>query len=321
MTTAEMKEQQDELNPKKRGLGRGLNALFEDDEAPFVPGMDEFSDGSQGSDKTSRRILGIDQLASGPFQPRQHMDDSALKELSESIALHGVLQPILVRPNPEEDGKFQIIAGERRWRAAQKAQLHEVPVIVKDLEETTAYEIALIENLQREDLNSIEEAQGFQRLQNEFSYTQEKLAEVLGKSRSHIANMLRLLNLPENVQELVRDGQLSAGHGRALVTVSDPLTLAEMIIKQGLSVRDAEKMAGGAGTKKKSVQTGKTAQSNQKDVDTLALEQEISSILGMNVTIDLGGPGNGSLKIDYKSLDQLDDIIHRLSHNPEYRTK
>lgn len=302
----------DAPNPKKRGLGRGLGALFEDDEGVYPQADPEgHTPGAQ------RHMLGVDQMEPGPFQPRHYMAHESLDELAESIAVHGVLQPILVREKPGMPGQYQIIAGERRWRASQKAQLHEVPVIVKELDDVTALQVALIENLQREDLDPLDEAQGYERLMKEFDYTQEKLATAVGKSRSHIANMVRLLTLPESVQVFIRQGKLTAGHARALVTADNPEELARMIVEQGLSVRDAERFAGGAdapgGSKKSSAKKG-NSKAPVKDVDTLALEKEITNVLGMKVTIDLKKAGSGVLKVDFKSLDQLDEIIHRLSH-------
>lgn len=303
-----MADESDELNmeddrpdPRRRGLGRGLSALFGDDE-------DEADAGA--ATPSSRRVVGIDQLEPGPFQPRKVMDKDALDELAESVAVHGVLQPLLVRAKPGEADRFEIIAGERRWRAAQRAQLHEVPVIVKELDEETAFEIALIENLQREDLNALEEAQGYRRLMDDFGHTQEKLAAVLGKSRSHVANMVRLLNLPENVQNYVRQGKLSAGHARTLITASHPEALAREIVDKGLSVREAEKLA--ADFSAKPAAGGKKAKPS-KDVDTLALEEEVSNVLGMKVTIDVRGKG-GSLKVDFRNFDQLDEVLHRLTN-------
>lgn len=308
-----------EHTKQKRGLGRGLNALFEDEEVPFPanPLIDDdimANANVAGATGTQRRSVGTDQLEPGPFQPRHYFDHAALAELAESIAAHGVLQPILVREKPNAAGRFQIIAGERRWRAAQKAQLHEVPVIVKEFDDETALEIALIENLQREDLDALDEAQGYQRLMDEFGHTQEKLAAALGKSRSHVANMVRLLSLPDKVQIYVRQGKLTAGHARALITAKDPAALAEIVVAQGLNVRQTEKLA--------TEQSDRPAKSSaarskpQKDIDTLALEQEVSTALGMKVSIDAKTGGVGALKVEFKSLDQLDEVLHRLSHFP-----
>ncbi len=290
---------------KKRGLGRGLSALFDDEEtqgsAPAPSSKDAPSAGG-------RRMMGVDQLEPGTFQPRRDIDPATLTELSESIAVHGVLQPILVRERPGKAGRFEIIAGERRWRASQKAQLHEVPVIVCNYDDVTALQVALIENLQREDLNALEEAQGYRRLMDEFGHTQEKLAAALGKSRSHIANMVRLLNLPDSVQTQIRQGKISAGHARALITSDNPEALMEQILSKGLNVRETEKLA--------SQSAGRSLSSGmkpEKDIDTLALEAEMSAALGMKVTVDVRGKGAGALKIDFRSLDQLDEILRLLT--------
>lgn len=308
------------INPKRRGLGRGLSALFDDEEegasitATASDASQESSDSKANKNNARRQMIGLDQLEPGPFQPRKSMAPDALDDLAASIAVHGVLQPILVREKPGKAGQYQIIAGERRWRAAQKAQLHEVPVIIKELSDEQATEIALIENLQREDLNAIEEALTYQRLTNKFAYTQEKLSAGIGKSRSHIANMMRLLTLPQSVQTLVMDDKLSAGHARALIGTEDPAQLAKYIVAQGLSVREAEKLA--AQGKDRPTKAGKKTPA--KDADTRALENELTQALGMRVTIDVKGKGkSGTVKIAFKDLDQLDEVIHRLSHRAE----
>ena len=298
------------VDSKKRGLGRGLNALFEDEEGVYPQ-----ADPDGQTPGTERLMLGLDQLEPGTYQPRRNFNDESLKELAESISVHGVLQPLVVRKKPGFDGTFEIIAGERRWRASQIAQLHEVPVIIKELNDEQALEIALIENLQREDLNPIDEARGYKQLVEEFGHTQEKAAAILGKSRSHVANMMRLLMLPSKVLEMLKDGKLTMGHARTLITADDPEALAKMIVEQGLSVRAAEQLAAdfAAGKAVKGKKKAKAA----KDVDTVALEEEVSNSLGMKVTIDVkGNKGGGMMKIQYKSLDQLDEVLHRLSHFP-----
>ena len=298
------------VDSKKRGLGRGLNALFEDEEGVY-PQADP--DGhTPGAERT---MVGLDQLEPGTYQPRRNFNDESLKELAESISVHGVLQPLVVRKKPGFDGTFEIIAGERRWRASQIAQLHEVPVIIKELNDEQALEIALIENLQREDLNPIDEARGYKQLVEEFGHTQEKAAAILGKSRSHVANMMRLLMLPSKVLEMLKDGKLTMGHARTLITADDPEALAKIIVEQGLSVRAAEQLAAdfAAGKAVKGKKKAKIA----KDVDTVALEEEVSNAIGMKVSIDAkGSKGAGVMKISYKSLDQLDEVLHRLSHFP-----
>lgn len=285
---------------KKRGLGRGLDALFQDEEA--VHYNEEVSEGSV------QKTLSVGQLVPGKFQPRRRFVSDAIDQLAESIKIHGVLQPLLVREI--DGGQFEIIAGERRWRAAQQAQLHDVPVVIQDLNDEQALEIGLIENLQRQDLTALEEAEGYQRLINDFGYTQEQLAQQLGKSRSHVANILRLLKLPVSVQELVQDEKLSAGHARALVTSKNPEELAKLVVKKGLSVRETEKLATGVVVKTAPVSKAVP----KKDVDTLALEQSVERSLGMSVQINAKPKGaSGQLVISYKDLDQLDSLLGRLA--------
>lgn len=307
---------------KKRGLGRGLDALFQDvrrEEESFEPKIKRADEVVKASEELAQQASGtrpsplriaVEKLSPGKFQPRRKFDDEAIDQLAESIASHGVLQPLLVRPLSGD--RYEIIAGERRWRAAQKAQVHELPVVIRSLTDQEALEIGLIENLQREDLTALEEAEGYQRLMDEFGHTQEVLAEHLGKSRSHIANTLRLLKLPQGVRGLVQSGALSAGHARTLVGAKNPEELAGAIVKRGLNVRQAEKLV------QQSVEGKHKAPKRplfrQKDVDTLALEEKITGLLGMRVTIE-GSPA-GKITIDYKSLDQLDDIAARLSSVP-----
>ncbi len=300
---------QDDKTASKRGLGRGLSALFEDEEGVY-PQADEFGH----TPGLTRMEISIEQLQPGQFQPRRHFDQEALKQLAESISTHGILQPILVRSLNDNDDRFEIIAGERRWRAAQIAQIHEVPVILAQMSDDEALEIALIENLQREDLNALEEAEGYQRLIDQFGHTQGKLAAVIGKSRSHIANTLRLLSLPDNVQAYVNDGSLTAGHARALITAENPHELAKKVVNQGLSVRETERLA-------KETKTNYTTSEDRaakekksaKSADTLALEEEISNKLGLEVKVDLKSGQSGEVKIKFKNYDQLDEIVHRLS--------
>jgi ParB family chromosome partitioning protein len=306
--TADDEQEASGRSPKKRGLGRGLGALFEDEESTFAA-----SAPAQGGEAAGpRRTLGVDQLQPGKYQPRQHIDSERIAELAESIAVHGVIQPLVVRPVGE--GRYEIIAGERRWRAAQEAQLHEVPVVIRDFGDEEALEVALIENLQREDLGPLEEALGYQRLMEEFRHTQDKLALAVGKSRSHVANTLRLLALPQPIQLLLRQGKLSAGHARALITAENPEALAREIVEQGLSVRETERRTAesknkGAGAKK----AGKPA----KDADTVALEKELRDTLGVLVSLDMKEDGKaGALKLSFKNLDELDVLLKRLSHNP-----
>lgn len=299
-----MMDDDENVDPKKRGLGRGLDALFGDEEEVGL-----------GAGSGQQATLNIDQLERNPSQPRQDFDEDHLKELAESISTHGVLQPILVRPKEGEKDKFQIIAGERRWRASQIAQIHEVPVIVRELDDLETLQIALIENLQREDLNILEEAQSFRSLIERFGFNQERLAAVLGKSRSHIANTMRLLSLPEKLQTYVREDKLSAGHARALLGAKNPEALAKEVIAKGLNVRETERMVSEeSGRDSKKEKKDKPAAG--KDADTLALEEEVSNVLGMKVTLDVNGE-KGVLKIAFQDLDQLDDVLHRLSHYPQ----
>lgn len=277
-------------------LGRGLDALFSDDESALggVITMD------------------VEQLVPGQFQPRSHFDEDALLNLAASIKTHGVLQPLLVRPLADQAEKFEIIAGERRWRAAQEAGLETVPVILQDLDDQATLEIALIENLQRQDLGPIEEARAYKRLIDEFGHTQQELAKRLGKSRSHLANMMRLLNLPEDVQQMLADGHLSAGHARALVASENASEFARQILEDKLSVRQTESLISNNKNKSKKVVSRETSGPKAKDDDIIALEQELSSLLGLNTEIRLKGQG-GQLIITYKTLDELDATLQFLS--------
>lgn len=286
----------------RRRLGRGLSALLGDDEQDY-----------QELDRTkSPRELPIEQLHPGAFQPRSNFDDDELNALVESVRAKGILQPILVRRDPVQADLYEIIAGERRWRAAQRAQLHNVPVVVRDLTDQEALEIALIENIQRADLSAIEEAEAYQRLIDEFAHTQDALAKVVGKSRSHVANTLRLLNLPSEVQKMVDKGDLTAGHARALVGREDAVSLAREIAASGLTVRDIENRV--------AVGTGKSGKPKapSKSADTIALERDVSDAIGMKVAIKLKGgeeSGRGTLAIEFKNLDQLDDVLRRLNQS------
>lgn len=285
---------------KKTGLGRGLSALLGDATEDFAE-LDKLR---------STKTVPVEFLHPGKYQPRHVMDADAISELADSIRARGVLQPLLVRRDPDRSEHYEIIAGERRWRAAQQAQLHEVPVIIKDFTDIEALEVGLVENLQRKDLSATEEALGYQRLMDEFSHTQEQLAEAVGKSRSHVANTLRLLNLPQSIRDMVDTGALSAGHARALVPCDEPEALAQKIIANGLSVRQTEKLAQSPARK-----NTRTTTSIAKDTDTLALERDLSSLLGMRVEIGNQAAG-GAITIHYSSLDQLDDVLQRLSHAP-----
>lgn len=289
---------------KLRGLGRGLSALLGEDQDTAVPGA---------GDGVVRNVP-IEHLRPGRAQPRHRMDEEGLAELAQSIAEKGILQPILVRAHPEEPGQYEIVAGERRWRAAQLAQVHEIPVLVRTLSDSESLEIALIENLQRQDLTPLEEADGYRRLIDEHAHTQDELAKRVGKSRSHVANTLRLLALPDSVKTLLDEGRLTAGHARALLTADNPETLARTVIARALNVRDTEKLASAAREKGDAGAGGKGRRSLPKDADTLALERDLGNLLGLTVEIRFRGSG-GSLVLHYTSLDQLDDILHRLRHN------
>ena len=285
--------------PKPRsGLGRGLNALMGDlaREEPVGEGKENASPGV--------RSLPVGSLTPHPGQPRRHFDEAALEELAQSIALRGVLQPIVVRPHGTG---YQIVAGERRWRAAQRARLHEVPVIVRAFDDTETLEVALVENIQRQDLNAIEEAEAYHRLIEDFGHTQEALGKLVNKSRSHIANLLRLLELPTPVQERVVNGALTMGHARALIGAPDVETLADQVVARGLSVRDTERMARAAKPAPRSQRD-----SVGRDPDLAALEQQLADLLGLSVRVAHSAKG-GTLTLSYSTLDQLDMVCQRLT--------
>lgn len=288
----------------EKKLGMGLSALLGEDIAE--PHAGTAGDGIQS--------VAIGYLKPGKFQPRHAFGEEELRGLADSIAEKGVLQPLLVRPLAERAGTYEIIAGERRWRAAQLARIHEVPVIVRDFDDRETLEVALIENLQRQDLSPLEEADGYQRLMSEFSHTQEALATALGKSRSHVANMLRLLTLPEAIKNMVDAGDLSAGHARALIGCEDGLALARQIVKKGLNVRQTEQLvkASRGVDGSESDNALKAAPKAAKDADTLALEHDLSNQLGLKVTIQDKG-GKGQLVIQYDTLEQLDAVLARIS--------
>ena len=282
---------------KRKSLGRGLAALLGEDSEPPVA----------APPARGIRTLPIEHLHPSRFQPRRRMDEAPIQDLARSIAAKGILQPILARKVADVADAYEIVAGERRWRAAQLAGLHEVPVVVKDLSDGEALEVALIENLQRQDLTPLEEAEGYKRLMEEFAHTQEKLAETVGKSRSHVANMMRLLGLPEAVKDMLQSGELTAGHARALLTAPDPVRLAREIARRGLSVREAERLAS-AHAKKPS-----RPKAPLKDADTRALERDLATRIGLKVDIHHRGAAGGTLAIHYTLLEQLDDVIDRLS--------
>jgi len=290
------------------GLGRGLNALLGDIAPEPVPT-------AGGSDTPAGiRMLPVGALTPQPGQPRRVFDEAALEELSQSIATRGVLQPILVRPHGRN---YQIVAGERRWRAAQRARLHEVPVIVRELDDADTFEIALLENIQRRDLNAIEEADAYKRLIGEFGHTQEALARLVHKSRSHIANLLRLLDLPDVVQALLTDGKIDMGHARALIGAPDVERLASEVVTKGLSVRETERLAKAA--KDDGMPGGRSGGggggSHGRDADIAALERQLTDVIGLGVKITYGAKG-GTLTVHYSTLDQLDMVCQRLTGEP-----
>jgi len=287
---------------KRKPMGRGLSALFGEQEetvvetvaAPPVPAAPK-----------PVSTFPVDMLAPSPLQPRHHFDEAALDELAASIAEKGVLQPLLIRPDPANPGRYEIIAGERRWRAAQKAQVHEVPAVVREMDDELVLEVALIENLQRQDLSPVEEAQGYDRLVKQFGHTPEQVGHVVGKSRSHVANTLRLLALPEDVLLLVNQGKLTAGQVRPLIGHRDAAAIAQQVVKKGLSARQTERFAKHFGIKRRTLIA-------PKDADTAALEKSLEQATGYEVQIAFNGAG-GSVTINYANLEQLDDIARRLS--------
>ncbi len=282
-----------ELNPR---LGRGLAALLGD-----------AGQGKPPNSATGVKIIPVEHLEPGPYQPRGAMDPAALADLVDSIKARGILQPLLARPHPTQIGRYQIIAGERRWRASQEAGLHDVPVLVRDLSDVETMAAGLVENLQRQDLNAIEEAEGYKRLFDEFGMTQEVLAEAVGKSRSHIANTVRLLNLPLTVRNEVKNGALSPGHARALLTHPEPEKAALAVIARGLNVRQTEALA----RRKADAAAGATYPAKPKDPETQALERDLAAQLGLKVDILFDGKG-GTIRLHYRSLDQLDGIVRLL---------
>ncbi|MGL4413604.1 ParB/RepB/Spo0J family partition protein [Roseinatronobacter monicus] len=278
-----------ERKPERRGLGRGLSAL-----------MAEVTPDATSTERPREQSLPVEKLVANPDQPRRHFDDTALAELAMSIREKGVIQPLIVRPKGDV---FEIVAGERRWRAAQRAQVHEVPVIIREFTDTEVLEVGIIENIQRADLNPVEEAMGYRALIERFGHTQEQLSQAMGKSRSHIANLMRLLSLPAEVQTMVREGKLTAGHARALITADDPAMLARKVVLEGLSVRQTESLLKSPDSPIKKAKS--TAYS--KDADTRALENDLSASLGMPVDLEYAG-GRGKVTITFQSMDQLDRL-------------
>jgi ParB family transcriptional regulator, chromosome partitioning protein len=302
------------VNPREKAmadesrsrLGRGLASLIGD------VGREA---GAPPERPRSQRKVPIEFLKPNPRNPRRTFSDTELGELTDSIKQHGVIQPIVVRPVKGAQDRYEIIAGERRWRASQAAGLHEVPIVPIDVSDSDALELAIIENVQREDLNAMEEAQGYHALGNEFKRSQEDIAKIVGKSRSHVANMMRLTKLPAEVQGFIAAGQLSAGHARALINLPDPLAAAKRIVKEGLNVRQTEALAHDEGVPERKPQKPRTgsAPKETKDADTIALEKRVSDALGLTVTISHRDPG-GTVQISYRNLEQLDEVMRRLEN-------
>jgi ParB family chromosome partitioning protein len=282
---------------KRSSLGRGLSALMADLQTEDAPAV-----------RDGALTVPIEQVTPNPDQPRRVFDQAALAELADSIRHRGIIQPLIVRRHPDDGDIYQIVAGERRWRAAQIAQLHELPVLVRGFSDEEMLEVAIIENIQRADLNAIDEAASYRQLMTRFGHTQEKLAEALGKSRSHIANLLRLLSLPDQVQEWVRDDKLSAGHARALITAENPVPLARKIIEKDLSVRAVEALM-----REKASKPAKASTVAEKDADTRALEGDLSATLKMRVQIKHSGTDGGQMVITYRDLEQLDKLCQALA--------
>ena len=287
----------------KRRLGRGLAALI--GEMDQLPAADIGARPAVNPD----RLVPIEFVGRNPRNPRRYFDESELQDLASSVRQHGIVQPVVVRTTA--DNRYEIIAGERRWRAAQLAGLVEIPVIIRDVDDRTALEIAIVENVQRSDLNPLEEAMGYELLIADHGYTQNDLGEIIGKSRSHVANSLRLLKLPEPVREMLASGTLSAGHARALIPTSDPVALARSIVARGMSVRDAERLAQNDIKTQGDPDHGQASRKEEKDADTVALERTLSDVLGLDVTVNHKGSG-GHLKIAYKTLEQLEEICRLL---------
>lgn len=280
----------------RKRLGRGLAALIGEIDRPEAPTKASVADGK----------VPIELIGPNPRNPRRTFGEEELADLAQSIREHGIVQPVVVRPAPGQPGRYEIIAGERRWRAAQRAGVAEIPIIRRDVDDRVALEIAIIENVQRADLNPVEEALGYQQLMEDHGYTQADLGQVIGKSRSHVANTLRLLKLPAEIREMVVNGALSAGHARTLVTAADPAALAKRIVEGGLSVRQAEALA-----QAPQASPRPKAAAPEKDADTLSLEKLLSDVTGMKVTIN-HRDGGGELRIAYRTLEQLDDLCRRL---------
>lgn len=291
--------------PKRKNLGRGLSALFGEQQGSATPANMGSSSAYDAPIAVASTRLPVDLLRPSPLQPRRRFEQSALNELSASIAEKGILQPLLVRADPQKPGHYEIVAGERRWRASQQAKVHDVPVHVAELSDSEVLEVALIENLQRQDLSPVEEARGYRALLDDFEHTQEQVAGVVGKSRAHVANSIRLLSLPESVLSLLDMGEITVGQARPLIGLDSAADLASKIVKGGLSARQAERMARGFRNIKRPTRRA-------KDPDIAALEENLEQTTGYSVKIGFDGKG-GSVSIAYATLEQLDDIVNRLS--------
>jgi ParB family chromosome partitioning protein len=297
---------------KARGLGRGLSSLLGDAGIAATTGTSPSGLApSAAPAQTGLTELPIEWINSGPWQPRRRFDTAALSELAESIRSKGLVQPILVRPRAGAQNRYELIAGERRWRAAQMAQLHSIPAIIRSLEDEEAYELSLIENIQRADLSAVEEAEGYQQLIDSFGYTQEQLSEIIGKSRSHIANLLRLLSLPREVSDMVVDGMLSMGQVRPLIGNSDCLALAREVAKKGLSARQVEAMVSHG--KRRAGSASKPNAPREKSADIKALETRAETALGLRLDIDWNeDSGKGRMAISFSSLEQFESVMEKL---------
>lgn len=316
MTDKKYEIQNPSARKRPSGLGRGLNALFGDvaAEAPVLASPGGAAKAAPTTSGDAVQHVAIGAIRPLPGQPRRHFDETAIAELADSIALRGLLQPVIVRRAPDGEG-YQLVAGERRWRAAQRAGLHQIPALVRDLDDAATYEIALVENIQRQDLNAIEEAGAYRRLIDDFGHNQEALAKLVGKSRSHVANLMRLLDLPELVQALVGDGSLAMGHARALIGADDAEAIARRVVKEGLSVRAVEALVrdGKGGGRKAPLEYKSMDGVGGRDPDIVAVERHLSELLGIGVAIHYAGGGKGNLTLKFASLDQLDMICQRLS--------
>ena len=309
-----MSDKEQKQAPKKptKGLGRGLSSLLGDAAPALAP---ETAAGAKpiaagGPRPTEVRLVPVEWINPGPWQPRRIFDKSALEELAQSMAENGIVQPILVRPNPAKEGRFELIAGERRWRAAQIARLHDIPTIIRELSDKQASEFSLIENIQRQDLSAIEEARGYRSLIEAHSYTQDDLAQIVGKSRPHIANMMRLLNLPDEVHNMILQGQLTAGQARPLIGHEDAVALAKQVVEQGLSAREVERLA------RHEAAAEKPSKKQEKSSDIKALEKKAKDVLGLRLAVDWDeAREKGAIKFTVSSFAQLDMILEKLGLN------